>query len=187
MPYKDTEVAKAYFKNYRTVNCAAVKAAQKKCYQANTDYYKKKSLEYHHENRDLVLKKQRDRWQKNRDILIPKLRQRRTANIEVCRKRERDQYWTPRGLNNVLRRNFGITIEEYNALLEKQNGVCAICQSKHKTMRLSVDHCHKTGKVRGLLCGRCNTGIGMLLDSPELVTAAKKYLESYTTNFEQPI
>lgn len=179
MPHKDPEAAKAYHKNYRSVNRAAVKAAQKKCYEAKPDYYRGKARKHHHANRDAILPKLRAYHAKNRDVLLEKSHKRRADNIDAYRKRERDQYWTPRGLDNVLRRNFGITAEQYDAMLIKQKGVCAICSSKHKTMRLSVDHCHKTGKVRGLLCGRCNTGIGMLADSVKLVTAAKIYLESY--------
>lgn len=79
---------------------------------------------------------------------------------------------------NQLKRNYGITIEDYNELTLKQGGVCALC-GKEETIgrRLAVDHCHKTGKVRGLLCQACNTGIGKLGDSIELLQKAIKYLQ----------
>lgn len=179
MPHKDPEVAKAYFKNYHAVNSVAVKAAQKKCYDAKPEYYKAKARAYHHANRDSILPKARAYWKKNRDVLVPKLRAHRAKNIDAYRKRERAQYWTPHGLNSKLLRTFGITVEQYEAMLAAQNGVCAICFSKHKTMRLSVDHCHKTGKVRGLLCGKCNSGIGMLSDSIDLLASAQRYLERF--------
>jgi hypothetical protein len=78
---------------------------------------------------------------------------------------------------------FGI---DYDALLEKQRGVCAICGTKRgyrrtKTkFRFSVDHCHTTGRVRGLLCQPCNTAIGLLNDDPALLARAAAYLQSTT-------
>lgn len=68
-----------------------------------------------------------------------------------------------------------ITSTERAALLLKQGGVCAICK---RDRPLRLDHCHTTGKVRGLLCGTCNTGIGSLGDTAEGVYAAYLYLES---------
>lgn len=82
-----------------------------------------------------------------------------------------------------LRRRFGMTLEEYDALLKKQDNACAICKKQHAQHRpgtnLPIDHCHTTGKVRGLLCDFCNQGIGSLMDSPELLRAAADYLEKH--------
>lgn len=75
---------------------------------------------------------------------------------------------------------YGITNEQYQTMLESQNGTCKICK-QHETMRgrgLAVDHCHATGKVRGLLCGKCNQGLGSFRDNPELLGAAIQYIES---------
>lgn len=96
-------------------------------------------------------------------------------------------------LDYHMRRKFGITLARYSELLAEQGGVCAVCGeaptfensgrwSKRRKgtaaeSRLVVDHDHATGKVRGLLCGRCNTGIGFLKDSPDIVRFALKYLE----------
>jgi hypothetical protein len=78
---------------------------------------------------------------------------------------------------------YGLTIEKYNEILTSQFGVCAICNkaetARHQigTLRkLAVDHSHKTGKVRGLLCSRCNTGIGYFNDDIILFMSAIKYL-----------
>jgi hypothetical protein len=61
---------------------------------------------------------------------------------------------------------------------ERQKNVCAICGLKCVTKpRLSVDHCHSTGRIRGLLCGVCNTGFGMFKNSPELLRKAALYAE----------
>ena len=74
--------------------------------------------------------------------------------------------------------SYGLTIPEFMALYEKQNGKCAICSEAPSTKRgLHVDHCHTTGEVRGLLCHGCNVGIGALKDDAGLLRAAIAYLE----------
>lgn len=63
--------------------------------------------------------------------------------------------------NQTLVRRYGITLEQYDLMLEAQNYCCAICAKPHNAPRpLSVDHCHRTGRVRGLLCTRCNVALG---------------------------
>lgn len=73
---------------------------------------------------------------------------------------------------------YGITVEDYEDMFSEQGGVCAICgnaQQSHKKA-LCVDHCHKTGEVRGLLCDSCNTGLGRFNDDPELLVSALAYV-----------
>lgn len=79
-----------------------------------------------------------------------------------------------------LQRKYGITAEEYADMVARQNGVCCICGKppQGKYTRLSVDHCHKTGRVRGLLCNRCNRAIGLFEDDPRLITVAAAYLSN---------
>lgn len=79
-----------------------------------------------------------------------------------------------------IQRTYGITSEEYDALYEAQGGVCAICQRAKGTgrRRLAVDHCHKTGEVRGLLCKTDNVYLGRLRDDPEAFRRAAAYLEN---------
>jgi hypothetical protein len=76
-----------------------------------------------------------------------------------------------------LKYRFGITPADYDRLLQKQEGACAICGCKCTTgKRLAVDHDHETGAVRGLLCLPCNTALGAFKDQPELLRAAISYL-----------
>jgi hypothetical protein len=80
-------------------------------------------------------------------------------------------------LKNHLKARYDITPEEYETLLKKQGGVCAICLGKCVTgQRLSVDHDHATGLVRGLLCVQCNGALGMLGDNSEVLERASQYL-----------
>jgi hypothetical protein len=75
-----------------------------------------------------------------------------------------------------LRRRYKISVQTYNNMLQAQGGLCAICRQSSGNRNLHVDHCHETGKVRGLLCVSCNTGLGKLKDSPTVLRAAIEYL-----------
>lgn len=76
------------------------------------------------------------------------------------------------------RRNYNIEPEEYDSLMEKSKNLCMICGSPPKTKSLHIDHNHKTGKVRGLLCHGCNTAIGLFKENIEVIKKAIYYLES---------
>jgi hypothetical protein len=76
-----------------------------------------------------------------------------------------------------LKSLYGMTVEDYNSLLNSQNEVCAICSQPCKTKKgLAVDHNHITGKIRGLLCANCNGAIGMLQEDPDIIEKAKQYI-----------
>lgn len=87
-----------------------------------------------------------------------------------------------------FRIKFGITIEDYEKMLAAQGGGCAICHRTDKVIdghlgtpkMFPVDHDHKTGRMRGILCDRCNRGIGLLQDSVELIKSALKYLQKHS-------
>jgi hypothetical protein len=73
-------------------------------------------------------------------------------------------------------KKYGWTVERYNEVLEEQDYRCKICGKYPNKTALAVDHCHETGKVRGLLCTKCNTGLGLFCDSPELLIKAFRYI-----------
>lgn len=81
-----------------------------------------------------------------------------------------------------IKHNYGITLDEYQVLFEKQNGVCAICLKPESRKNnkgidsLAIDHNHETGKVRELLCHRCNAALGMFFEDPLLLEKARDYL-----------
>lgn len=84
----------------------------------------------------------------------------------------------------VLRASYGMTVEEYAQMERNTGGVCPICRAppsggRGKHRKFVVDHDHHTGKVRGLLCARCNAGLGQFADSIERLNAAVCYLEKY--------
>jgi hypothetical protein len=77
-----------------------------------------------------------------------------------------------------LRRKYGITAADYDRMLAKQGGVCAICRGSESGGRgtFHVDHCHATGRIRGLLCHWCNVALGCFRDRPERLERAIEYL-----------
>ena len=85
-----------------------------------------------------------------------------------------------------LKHKYGVDLDWYTKKFEEQNNSCAICESTiNKTTgarefwNFSVDHCHKTGKVRGILCNNCNRALGLLMDSPTLLRKAANYVETH--------
>lgn len=79
-----------------------------------------------------------------------------------------------------LKSRYGITEDDYNALAKAQGYRCAICQVQpDENQYLHVDHCHKSTKVRGLLCRSCNTSLGGFKDDPALLHSAIEYLTTY--------
>lgn len=93
----------------------------------------------------------------------------------------------------TLKRDYGISLEAYSALLVKQNGCCAICNAANGSERsnnngrkvLAVDHVHSTGAVRGLLCSLCNQALGLLLERPDLFRKAADYLELHSKEYAE--
>jgi hypothetical protein len=131
------------------------------------------------------------RTKRNRDW-----RQANPERMALYAARESERYWSehPRVLrrrrNTWLKRVYGITIEDEEELLRKQDSGCGICGTKEPkgasgrgsgpggftTGRFCIDHDHETGKVRGILCSSCNFAIGYLKDNSALCLRAAKYL-----------
>lgn len=128
---------------------------------------------------------------KNRNEFPPSAYQRsdyrctKCANIRASRWREKNPIRCRqngvRGERKYLLKWYGVTPEWYESKLLEQHGRCAICGTckNGSKKHLDVDHCHKTGKVRGLLCNRCNTGIGQLKDNEQILLSAISYLRVY--------
>lgn len=110
------------------------------------------------------------------------------ANIKEVRRKQNERASAPEAKKKAreyqLRKKFGLSMADYEAMLLAQGGKCAICQSEHSGRKdrnnFSVDHDHSTGKVRGLLCSGCNTGIGNLRESPAILLRAAEYLRVNT-------
>lgn len=113
----------------------------------------------------------RKRYESKREQICA---QRREYNAR--RQAEDPSYYRGRSIRN----RYGITVDEYEKLLRAQNNRCAVCERQlDDSHRPHLDHCHVTGKIRGFLCQWCNTGLGMLNDSPERIRKLADYAEQH--------
>lgn len=125
------------------------------------------------------------RWAKaNREHLRAYQRRWRAANKDRVReynKNHRHYYDPVKARAKALRRKFGITQEQYEAMRAAQKNRCAICATNRPGGKgdWHVDHDHRTKRVRGLLCQNCNVGLGNFKDSPERLRSAAKYLKLF--------
>lgn len=131
--------------------------------------YDPEAYQRNKEKRKATIKKWRD---KNRDKVNATVRKyRKSEKFKNSCKAQRRKH--------SLKTIYGITLEDYDNLYNNQEGKCAIC-SRHQTelkRPLSVDHCHKSGIIRGLLCDNCNMSLGLLKDNIETLQQAIKYLK----------
>lgn len=101
-----------------------------------------------------------------------------------CRNIKRKTFGTRSGVGlrvYRLKHQYNLSLDNYNEMLKTQNGVCAICKGNDNGPwgTLSVDHCHSTGNVRGLLCAKCNKGLGQFNDDTKLFNLAIEYIEKH--------
>lgn len=104
----------------------------------------------------------------------------RQINKEQFLEYEHTEEFKNKSFSQKLKREYGITVEFFNQMNLKQNGVCKVCEKpeRHKTKKkLSVDHCHKTGIVRGLLCHRCNVVLGLINEDLNVLDKINSYLK----------
>lgn len=126
---------------------------------------------------NIVWNKDNFYWKENRELSDDKKQRAREWHAKT--RLANPEYFK----NQDLKKNYGVDINWYNAQSEKQNHVCAICNEPEiaiihgKKISLAVDHCHNTGKVRGLLCRACNNAIGAFKHDKYIIQQAIKYLE----------
>lgn len=123
-------------------------------YQNHLEEERERRRLYREENRDAIREGSRIYYEENKE-----------KALEATRR-------------SYLQRNYGLTPEEFEQMIESQAGRCAICKSEDPGAQgtFHVDHDHATGRVRALLCNRCNNGLGCFRDDPNLLLAAIGYL-----------
>lgn len=113
------------------------------------------------------------------------------AYCKACSKDKRRVYYTEKLQNSEkekervkkvrLKRSYALSIDEYEAMIIRQSGLCAVCgQLPSDRSVLHIDHCHKSGKVRELLCTHCNSVLGHAHDNPEILRNAARYIEKHS-------
>lgn len=119
------------------------------------------------EERFLKYKEYQKQWyQKNKPRLLKEAVE-RSKNLSFDKRK-----------SYIIKSKYGVNIDTFNNMLKDHNSKCKICGKEHSENKsLHIDHCHKTGKVRGLLCNKCNQGLGFFQDNINLMKKAIKYLE----------
>ena len=135
------------------------RASQRRYRESHKEQIKAAARRYRETHREQISEYARRKWQTDPDHR----EKHRVRNRRSQRKM-------------VFKRIYGISLEDYDVMFERQGGACAIC--KRTGLTLCVDHCHLTGEVRGLLCIRCNSAIGFCSDDPTLLQAAAAYLQA---------
>lgn len=171
-----------YRKRGECVVCVRLKARE---YQkARREQYRKNSRQKYASSEAVRLQKseQNKRWRANPENR-EKVKARRSAPDvrakanEARRLRNKTDYGKALTRGYALKHFYGLSHDQFDRMLQEQGGCCKVC--KKTCSKLCVDHCHATGRVRGLLCKPCNTGIGALYESEEVMLAAIQYLRSY--------
>ena len=177
------EKKRAYDRAYRVANREKRRSYNRAWNAANPEKNRASNRAWYASNPEKARENSRAWRAENREKQIAYKRARRLTNQENDRAARRSRYAANREKYRVAQRAYDLvhcyqmTTEEYATLLVAQGGVCAICGGVQKTGRcLEVDHAHDTGRVRGLLCGRCNRALGFLNDSPTLLEKARFYL-----------
>jgi len=128
---------------------------------------------------DRIKAQKREAYYRNHEVELDKLRQRQMDPEYQTKARERLAKWQandPRGQWRLsLKMHYSLTLDDYDAMVLRQEGRCDICNDILD--KPNVDHCHASGKVRALLCGHCNRGLGYFRDRPEVIRAAAAYIE----------
>jgi Autographiviridae endonuclease VII len=125
------------------------------------------------EYRERIIAASRAFREKNRDKINQKAREKRKAHPELQqqgRDAARVRHW------HSKYKLVDMTIEHYGRMLDRQHGVCKICKTKQPSKSLCIDHRHATGRVRGLLCNKCNFGLGYFDDNPVRMVRAAIYV-----------
>lgn len=133
---------------------------------------------YYRQSANLAAERQR------RYLSKPEVKERRNKYYQEYPNKEAVRLSKKRSARKILlQKEYGLTLEDYEKILAEQQGYCKICGIHESELSrvLSVDHCHETNEVRGLLCGNCNAGIGLLKDSPDILLKAVNYLRGFTS------
>jgi hypothetical protein len=154
--------------NFEGIRKAGNPCFKKRFLMLDADKKKQYRTKYREENREKHRRWNKKSYLKNRE----KNREKNKERSHSFYINNKDKFW---GYN--LKSSYNLSVEKYNQLFVNQNGLCAICKAPVVIgKKLVVDHCHKTGKIRGLLCYNCNNGIGNFRDNVNILSSAIKYL-----------
>lgn len=149
--------------------------------QASRKLIQKQRARRHYEANKAAYIERADKWRENHLEVVRENARRSKADRLADWKKNNPEKMSEYRISGLAGK-YGLTKDEYRALLTEQGGVCAVCGSlppvEGPRKRLHLDHCHQTGKVRGFLCQSCNHAIGHAKDDPDLLRKLASYLES---------
>ena len=151
-------------------------AAQRARYAADPELYKKRNHQYYMAHQAARIEDAKAWYAENREQKRAWARKHRAENLETYRARERAR-WSPRRSLYGRLHPHGLSVADYEAMLDAQDNRCGICRVSFTETKAAIDHHHASGVVRGLLCGNCNVGIGHLREDPALFRAAIAWVE----------
>lgn len=172
-------LAERYTVNKDCVKCAAEKKKTRVSAEQRAQYNEARRVRYAENPKVREERARANReWRKvHGPEVAAKLRLRRETDAEW--REEQNARLRGRSQRHVqLKHHYNLTTDQYAAMVADQAGCCAICQQS-SSRTLHVDHCHATGKIRALLCSRCNAALGSMRDNPDLLRAAADYLEKH--------
>ena len=179
---EEKEKRKITDKKYRIANKEKVSARQKRYCDSHKKEIAERGKKYKAANKKEI-KKYNQKYNAAHKKEIRKHiithKEERKATLKKYNNKNRENYRKHR-----LKTKYNITIEQYNFMLEKQNGCCNICKKHQDELKniLAVDHDHATGKIRGLLCMKCNRALGAYNDNIDILLNAIEHLKNNPLN-----
>lgn len=141
----------------------------------NKEKIKESKRKYHIKNREKLNKKTKKHYMEHREDYIKKSVAWANKHPEQSR-----ENW----FRSKLLKRYNLTDNQYKEMLDGQGGICSICgKTNENGKKLCIDHDHKTNEIRGLLCGKCNSALGLFNDDPDLLRAAERYLTEHNLKF----
>lgn len=176
-------------KKYRSKNKDAIRARDKAWRFKNPNKVYEQGLRYVAKHKKEVALRKRNWTRKNKDRLNQRRKEKYRIDIVASRKKFNDYYKYKYSMEKKTKRQaqqkavwlkfkYNLTPEQLEEMTKDQNGKCLICT---RISKLHVDHCHKSNKVRGLLCFTCNVGLGNFKDSPIFLKSAMLYLKKHAS------
>jgi Recombination endonuclease VII len=169
-------------REHRQENREDVLAKQKAWRLANPEKVRALKKAWSDANPDKVAAQKKRYWENNKERLSEKRKAEHKANPEKQRaydKKKRDKH-PEKMRDRHLRRSYGISLAEFSAMRQSQGDRCSICKTGFSLVKPHVDHCHKTGRVRGILCPQCNTSLGLLNEDPKIVRGMLAYINKHS-------
>lgn len=180
----------------------------KEYYYRDPEKHRQRAKDWYEKNKDaidrekkreyskLYYQEHKDKWNKRtreQQDAYNKTRREKYANDSEYRERQKHLSRNrpnkeEKKRHQHLKELYGLTVDQYETMVKSQNGKCAICGNGHTgsitSKNLSVDHNHSTGKIRGLLCHKCNMGIGYFKENIDTLKSAISYLEKWEKYYE---